>query len=1079
MKRLFNIQAGEERLAFLLFAEMFLLGVGFNFVETSVFPLFLSQFDAGTLPYLYVINGTVVALLTTFYLRLGRRLPFTGQLLSLLGFIVVLVFAFWLALVLGGGRPVTFALPVLFQIVVNLGQVGFWTMTARLLTLRQSKRLFGPIGSGMWVAIVITGFLIPFIVRAIGTVNLLLISGAGFGGALALLLYITRVYGSALDVGDEPGASTAARELPIGTILKNRYVLLMFGLTLVAWLSFFFIDNIFFNRLGDRFPTQAEQSSFLGLYLAVLGIFTLINNFFLAGFIVNRYGVRAALFVLPLCLFAVTLAFTSVGLLAGIIPLLFWLATLNRVLDLGLLFSVDQTAQSILYQPLPAADRTRIQTIDNGIVRMVAVGSAGVLLLLLNRVLAFDVVQLGLVLLVIVIGWLLLVYFTAQAYPRALATALVRRRLTGVTLTLDDSVTLKVLKDALLDARPGPALYALGLLAAHRPEALADALPALLAHPAQAVRRETLRRVETLGLKAERLSWTAENDPDPVVRGAAWRALAAAADPQAEAVLLAQLDSPDPATWVEALIGLRRYGSVAARQRADELIGSLAQAADPQNRLLAVEVLQQPAGPADCRRLAPLLADPDDGVQRGALEAAGRLDCPDHWPSLVEAVARRPVQRAAVAALVARGQDVLPVVAAALRRDDLSMEARIGLLRVCGRVGGEEATRILLAAAQQPDDRVRAESLLGLSRIGYGATGEQAIAVIHQCINDEIAYAAQLLAGWRDYQDVPELDYPRRMLQSQFEAARDRVFLLLSYLYDREAMLGAREYLPTGHVDSQVKQSYILELLDLKLPAGLKAQVMPLIEELPVAERLRRLDNLFDLPPLSAAARIETFLRGDGYTNRWLQAGSLYAAKRLPNAGRTLEKSIAPYLNHPDPLLRETAIWALADIGNGRTTHRPASGEHPMLSTIEKVIILKDVDLFTTTPDDLLAEVAGLLTEVEMAPGQRVFAKGQTGDSLYIIVSGRVRVHDGDNTINVLGESEVFGEMALLDPEPRMADVTAESDALLLRLDQGPFYDLMETRSEVARGIIRVLSNRLRRRVQEVSALRSKAGAMN
>lgn len=143
-----------------------------------------------------------------------------------------------------------------------------------------------------------------------------------------------------------------------------------------------------------------------------------------------------------------------------------------------------------------------------------------------------------------------------------------------------------------------------------------------------------------------------------------------------------------------------------------------------------------------------------------------------------------------------------------------------------------------------------------------------------------------------------------------------------------------------------------------------------------------------------------------------------------------------------------------------------------MLTTIERVIILKDVELFAETPDELLAEVAGLLTEVELSPGQAVFHKGDAGDSLYVLVSGRMRVHDGDYTIGLLGESEVFGEMALLDTETRMAAVTAVEDTLLLRLDQESFYELMDTRSEVARGIIRVLTARLRLRVQEIAVLR-------
>ena len=180
---------------------------------------------------------------------------------------------------------------------------------------------------------------------------------------------------------------------------------------------------------------------------------------------------------------------------------------------------------------------------------------------------------------------------------------------------------------------------------------------------------------------------------------------------------------------------------------------------------------------------------------------------------------------------------------------------------------------------------------------------------------------------------------------------------------------------------------------------------------------------------------------------------------------------LARYRTDADPVLRETAVWTATRLG--LTPADTSTGERPMLTTIEKVILLKDADLFAETPDELLAEVAELLTEVELPAGEAVFSKGEPGDSLYIVVSGQVRVHDGEYTLNLLGESEVFGEMALLEPEPRMASVTAETDALLLRLDGEPFFELIDTRSEVARGIIRVLSRRLRQRVQEVAALRA------
>lgn len=142
-----------------------------------------------------------------------------------------------------------------------------------------------------------------------------------------------------------------------------------------------------------------------------------------------------------------------------------------------------------------------------------------------------------------------------------------------------------------------------------------------------------------------------------------------------------------------------------------------------------------------------------------------------------------------------------------------------------------------------------------------------------------------------------------------------------------------------------------------------------------------------------------------------------------------------------------------------------------MLTTIEKVIILKKVDIFSKTPDDVLADVANLLEEVEISEGETIFKQGDLGDSMYVIVDGKVSVQEGDHLLNYLGERDVFGEMALLDPEPRMASVTAVEPTRLFRLDQAPFYQLIAERPEVATGIIRVLTRRLRNRARDIAQL--------
>jgi len=140
-----------------------------------------------------------------------------------------------------------------------------------------------------------------------------------------------------------------------------------------------------------------------------------------------------------------------------------------------------------------------------------------------------------------------------------------------------------------------------------------------------------------------------------------------------------------------------------------------------------------------------------------------------------------------------------------------------------------------------------------------------------------------------------------------------------------------------------------------------------------------------------------------------------------------------------------------------------------MLSTAEKVALLRAVGIFAETPEDILAEVASLLKPLEFKAGETIIHKGDCGDCMYIIAEGRVRAHDGERTLNYLGVADVFGEMALLDAEPRVASVTATEDTRLLCLDQAPFQELMATRAEVVRGIVRVLNRHLRARVQDMA----------
>lgn len=132
-----------------------------------------------------------------------------------------------------------------------------------------------------------------------------------------------------------------------------------------------------------------------------------------------------------------------------------------------------------------------------------------------------------------------------------------------------------------------------------------------------------------------------------------------------------------------------------------------------------------------------------------------------------------------------------------------------------------------------------------------------------------------------------------------------------------------------------------------------------------------------------------------------------------------------------------------------------------MLSTIEKVIQLRTVEMLTGTSDEILARVASALEEVEAEEGDEVLTKGQLTGKMYLIVAGRAEVQD--DSVRELGPRDVFGDLAALDPEPARATVVAREHMLMLALDHLPLLELMTEHIDMTAGIIRFVCERARR----------------
>ncbi|TSA27125.1 MAG: hypothetical protein D4R67_06665 [Bacteroidetes bacterium] len=132
-----------------------------------------------------------------------------------------------------------------------------------------------------------------------------------------------------------------------------------------------------------------------------------------------------------------------------------------------------------------------------------------------------------------------------------------------------------------------------------------------------------------------------------------------------------------------------------------------------------------------------------------------------------------------------------------------------------------------------------------------------------------------------------------------------------------------------------------------------------------------------------------------------------------------------------------------------------------MMELKERISFLKSTAIFEATPDPVLDQLARLLDEQQVDPGTVIIQKGETGDAMFLIVNGCVKVHDGDHLFTTLRCGDSFGIYHLIDQAERAASVTAVESTLLLCI-AGNVFNQFISDPGFTTGILRTLVYRLR-----------------
>jgi ATP:ADP antiporter, AAA family len=229
----------------------------------------------------------------------------------------------------------------------------------------------------------------------------------------------------------------------------------------------------------------------------------------------------------------------------------------------------------------------------------------------------------------------------------------------------------------------------------------------------------------------------------------------------------------------------------------------MAHAPDPTMRRVAAQVLGEVGVRGFYQPLVPLLDDNDPEVRRAALVAAGRVQNPKLWPLVLTHLADPEVCTAAVSALAAGGEVVLPELAAACAKTGQPRGLLIRIARICGRIRGERAIALLQNMLETPDGAVRSSVLASLSLCSYPAPPDR-LPTIQRHLTEEIANAAWALAAMADIGDDASVSLLYTALSQEIDQIRRRLLFLLSFVYEAQTILRARDHLTvcwsTNHV---------------------------------------------------------------------------------------------------------------------------------------------------------------------------------------------------------------------------------------------------------------------------------------
>ena len=1044
---IFNIKPGEGHLVTIYFLQAIFIGLPRLFTLTTANSLFIENYSANNLPYAYLFSSLLISIAGITYLYVEKRISYIKlQIRTLLALCLILCGFILLLQWLPNTKWLNFLLLVWFGVEVMLVELIYWNIANRLFTIRQSKRLFGLIWSGEVLVVIVGGFLMPYLVRVIGTVNLLFLSLAGLVLALLNIIYMSHAFKFRFTEKNPHKNNTKYDTESWFYLFKNRYIVFVFAFFAInAYSIYIFIDNIFYIQLNQSYQNSEQLASFLGQFWAVYGIFSLFFRAFVSGQWITRLGILGGLLSSPIILLICTVSIIITGNILDNLGILFLLIMLTKQLEGVLADSIVFPAYHTLYHPFSPKYRVRVQAMIELVLGPMVGILTSMFLLLLNNYFKLTSVGLSIILTLILLALGIICFPMLKEYRKVLATALSRKNLVGTELQLNDRGNLKILEQGLKSHRSEEVLYCLKLLEEANFPKYNQILFALLNHDHPEVRKGVYQSIEKLGKKNyfESLKKQLAGEKIPSVQASLICALAASGELEAITLIKPFLNDEQPVLRQAAIVALIRYCSLEGAVRAGSILVGLEHSSQASERQFVAQVLGQIGISNFYFGLLPLLSDTNIEVRKAALTAAGQLNNHKLWPLVIKSLLLSAVRVTAAKVLLEAKESSFEALELAYQNSSTLLRRQIILLY--GKTRGNKASQLLLDKLNESDKNLRHDILKSLHLCDYKATTSKEKSLIETLIHEEVIYGLNVLAA----QHIVEIKTEVSLLSSAFkweiEKLQARLFYLLSFLYSTEVIMKVWVNLKA----EKVQQDLAIELFEQTVTKKHQKLILPILQSNLIISK-----NSLTLQQLVAEI---LFKPEKKWNNTWLRICTIEMAVNRAMS----EISLSCLVEDQDKLVRETAQY-FCDFYNFKQRNLLSKQMCYILPTIEKVKLLHCKSLFSKIPEEFLMELVQLLKEQHIPKDKTIFHQGEPGNTIYIIVKGLVRIHQNGKTRVELGKGELFGELATLTTENRTSSVTTIQDCHLLSLSHSDLQALMAERIEIAKGIMQFLYHRLR-----------------